>query len=50
MLDRNLAFIAFVVLCVFVGILLFELQRLDISIVASVALLLAGWDMLSKKS
>ncbi|MBQ2261424.1 MAG: hypothetical protein II336_08660 [Loktanella sp.] len=51
MLDRVLALFAFVVLCIFLGVLVFKLQRLDITIVTALAVLLAGWDMLgSKKS
>ncbi|WP_322895870.1 MULTISPECIES: hypothetical protein [unclassified Yoonia] len=49
MLDRVLAIFAYIVLCLFVGVLVFKLQRLDISIVAAIAILLAGWDMLGRK-
>lgn len=50
MLDRTLALFAYIVLCLFVGILLFKLQRLDLFVVAGATLVLAGWDMLSKKT
>ncbi|MFN3663794.1 hypothetical protein [Yoonia sp.] len=49
MLDRLLALFAFVMLCLFVGVLVFKLKRLDILIVAAITLLLAGWDMLGRK-
>jgi uncharacterized membrane protein YoaK (UPF0700 family) len=49
MLDRILALFAFVMLCVFVGILVYKLQRWDITMVSAIALLLAGWDLLRKQ-
>lgn len=49
MLDRVLAIFAFIMLCAFLGILVFELQRLDIAVVAAITLALAGWDVLSRK-
>ena len=49
MLDRVLALFAFIMLCIFVGVLIFKLQRLDLYVVAGITLLLAGWDMLGRK-
>jgi hypothetical protein len=49
MSDRIIALFAFIALCAFVGILVFELQRLDITAVAVVTLALAGWDMLRSR-
>lgn len=49
MLDRVLALFAFVMLCAFVGVLVFKLQRLDLYVIAAITLLLAGWDMLGRK-
>lgn len=50
MFDRILALFAFVVLCTFVGILVFELQRLDIAAISAVTLALAGWDLLRHRN
>jgi len=49
MLDRALAIFAFIMLCAFVGVLVFKLQRPDISVISALALALAGWDMLGRK-
>lgn len=49
MLDRPLSLFAFAMLCVFIGILVFELQRLDVGALAAITLALAGWDMLGRK-
>ncbi|WP_019953349.1 hypothetical protein [Yoonia vestfoldensis] len=49
MIDRVLAIFAFVVLCAFVAVLVFKLQRVDISVIAAITLGLAGWDVLGRK-
>jgi len=49
MLDRVLAIFAFIMLCGFLGILVFELGRLDIAVIAAITLGLAGWDVLGRK-
>jgi hypothetical protein len=46
MLDRLLGLFAYLVLVAFVGVLVFKLQRLDITLVAALTLGLAGWDVL----
>ena len=50
MVDRILALFAFIMLGVFVGILVYKLQRWDITLVAGFAMLLAGWDLLRKQN
>jgi len=46
MLDRLVPLFTYLVLVAFLGVLLFALQRLDITIVAGATLALAGWDFL----
>ncbi|WP_202909531.1 hypothetical protein [Alkalilacustris brevis] len=47
MSDRVLAFFAFLLLVAFLGILAWELPRLDLGGVIAITLALAGWDFLS---
>lgn len=49
MFERTIALFAFVMLCMFVAVLVFKLQRLDITVISALTLLLAGWDMLGRK-
>ena len=45
MSDRILALFAFLVLCGFLGILLWEVPRLDLTILVAVTVGLAGFDI-----
>ena len=49
MFDRALAIFAFIMLCGFIAILVIELGRLDIAVIAAITLALAGWDVLGRK-
>lgn len=46
MTDRLMALLAFVILCGFLGILIWHVQRLDLAIVVIACALFAGYDML----
>lgn len=44
MINRLLAWLAFAILCGFVGILAIKVQRFDLSVIVGLTLLLAFWD------
>jgi hypothetical protein len=44
MMNRLLAWFAFAILCAFVGILVFKVQRLDLTVIVALTLVLAFWD------
>lgn len=46
MFDRLLAVIAYAFLVGFLGILLFKVPRVDLTVLIGITLALAGWDML----
>lgn len=46
MTDRIVGFIALAVLTGFLGILVFKLMRVDITVIVGITLALAGWDFL----
>jgi prepilin signal peptidase PulO-like enzyme (type II secretory pathway) len=43
--NRIISLFAFAVLCVFFGILLYRVGRIDLGVVISITLLLAAWDL-----
>jgi hypothetical protein len=43
--NRIISLFAFAVLCVFFGILLYRVGRVDLGAVISITLLLAAWDL-----
>ncbi|MBU1313519.1 MULTISPECIES: hypothetical protein [Pseudorhizobium] len=43
--DRLLALFGFLVLCGFLGVLLWEVPRLDLTILVAVTVALAGYDL-----
>jgi hypothetical protein len=43
--NRIISLFAFAVLCVFFGILLYRVGRIDLGAVISITLLLAAWDL-----
>ena len=44
-LERGLAVLAFVILCVFLAILMIRVPRLDLGVVIVATLLLCGYDL-----
>ena len=48
-MERILTIIAFIVLCSFLGVLIFKLPRLDLIIVVGVTLLMAFYDLFIHK-
>ncbi len=49
MLERILSFLALLMLCGFLGILLWNVPRLDLGVVIVLTLLLAGVDLLFRR-
>jgi hypothetical protein len=43
--NRIISLIALAALCVFFGILLYRVGRIDLGVVISITLLLAAWDL-----
>ena len=48
-MERILTIIAFIILCAFLGVLIFKLPRLDLGIVVGVTLLMAFYDLFIHK-
>jgi small neutral amino acid transporter SnatA (MarC family) len=46
MINRLIALVAYLILVGFLGILIFKVPRLDLTILVGITLALAGWDML----
>ncbi len=49
MLDRLLSIFAFIGLVAFLAVLVFKLQRIDIAVIVTLTLILAGWDVFGRK-
>ncbi|MCZ4290147.1 hypothetical protein [Hoeflea alexandrii] len=48
-MERILTIIAFIILCGFLGVLIFKLPRLDLGIVVGVTVLMAFYDLFIHK-
>lgn len=49
MLDRISSLLALIVLLGFLGILVWKLQRIDLSVVVALTVVLAAWDALGRR-